>query len=81
MANIFRERREGESFGEYTGYRLGVLRKAASLTSEELADKSGISVASVRSYERGDTVPLLETAYLLSKALGTDINTICGLGE
>ncbi len=39
MANIFRERREGESFGEYTGYRLGVLRKAASLTSEELADK------------------------------------------
>jgi transcriptional regulator with XRE-family HTH domain len=47
-------------------------RAAAGLTQEELADRSGVSVRTIRDIERGRiAAPLFATVRLLTKALGT----------
>lgn len=64
-------------FKEVVRKRLRVLMAEADMTPEQLSDKSGVSVDSVRQYLRGETVPLLETACKLAKALGCTPNDLC----
>lgn len=58
--------------------RLRVLMAEADMNAEQLSSKSGVSIDSVRQYLRGETVPLLETAYKLAEALGCTVNDLCG---
>ena len=64
-------------FKEVVRKRLRVLMAEADMTPEQLSDKSGVSVDSVRQYLRGETVPLLETACKLAEALGCTPNDLC----
>lgn len=57
--------------------RLKVLMAEADMTPEQLAAKSGVCVDSVRQYLRGETVPLLETAYKLAEALECTTSDLC----
>lgn len=57
---------------------LRVQRAKAGMTQDELARVSGVSVDAIRSYERCMSLPLLETAYKLAKALGCSVNDLCG---
>lgn len=53
-------------------------RAEADITQEELAKRSGVSAASIKAYENGQTSPILSNAYALASALGCDVNTLCG---
>lgn len=57
--------------------RLKVLMAEEDLNAEQLAEKSGVSVDSIRQYLRGDTRPLLETAFKLAEALNCTVNDLC----
>lgn len=57
--------------------RLKVLMAEEDLNAEQLAEKSGVSVDSIRQYLRGDTGPLLETAFKLAEALNCTVNDLC----
>lgn len=57
---------------------LRVKRAEANMTQEDLAIKSGVSIDSIRCYERQMSLPLLETAYKLAEALGCTVNDLCG---
>ena len=65
-------------FKETVRKRLRVLMAEADVNAEQLADRSGVSVDSVRQYLRGETVPLMETACKLATALGCTPNDLCG---
>lgn len=66
---------------EKVGHRLKVLRAEARMTQEDLASASGLSVDSIRTYERGISAPRLETTVALAEALGCTPNDICGWGK
>lgn len=68
-------------FKSIVGHRLKVARAEAQLNQEELAEKSGVSVAAIKTYETGSAGPLLETACKLAEALGCTPNDLCGWGE
>lgn len=51
------------------GERMKVIRKNQHLTQEQLAQKAGISVNSVRLYESGKRTPKIETAEILARVL------------
>ena len=57
--------------------RLKVLMAEEDLNAEQLAEKSGVSVDSIRQYLRGDTGPLLDTAFKLAEALNCTVNDLC----
>lgn len=48
------------------------------LTQEQLAERSGVSVASVQNYERGATGVTQESACALADALGVTPNDLIG---
>lgn len=48
-------------------------RKDAQESYKSLADRAGVSIATVFSIERGDSSPSLDTAEKLSKAYGTSL--------
>ena len=48
------------------------------MSQEELADASGVSVASIAMYESGNTSPLLDTAMKIADALGVSPNDLVG---
>lgn len=50
------------------------------MTQEDLARASGVSIDAIKSYERADSGPLLETTYKLAEALGCTPNDICEFG-
>lgn len=52
------------------GRRVKALRKEQGLSQEKLAEKVGKSVDAISSIERGVSMPMLETAYAMSEALG-----------
>ena len=64
-------------FKEVVRKCLRVLMAEADMNTEQLSDKSGVSVDSIRQYLRGETVPLFETACKLSEALGCTPNDLC----
>lgn len=68
-------------FKEVVRKRLRVLLAEADMTPEQLSDKSGVSIDSVRQYLRGETVPLLETACKLAEALGCTPNDLCAFSK
>lgn len=47
------------------------------MTREELAARSGLSLYSVEQYARGETQPLLGSAYAIATALGCTVNDLC----
>ena len=68
-------------FKHYVGYRISKIRGIYGMSQVELADATGLSVASISAYERGDTMPLFDSAYEIASALHTDVNDLCGFGE
>jgi transcriptional regulator with XRE-family HTH domain len=59
--------------------RLARARKAQLITQEELAKRSGVSVRSIRAYERVDQRVQFETLQCLAKALATEVKEIASL--
>src|SRR5689334_22144207 len=55
---------------------LGRVRQRSGLTQEQLAEKSGVPVATIRRLERGIGIPNLSTASKLANVLGTDVHAI-----
>ncbi len=56
------------------GKKIVELRKALSMTQEELANQTGVSVRTIQRIEQGDVTPRLATVKLLSEALDYDLN-------
>ena len=61
-----------ESFGE----RLKTLRKKAGLTQEELADRSGFSIATIRRWEWGERIPRVDDIKKIARALGVSVDDL-----
>lgn len=57
--------------------RLKVLMAQEEVSVEQLSERSGVSVDSIRQYLRGETGPLLETAFKLAEALNCTVNDLC----
>lgn len=62
----------GQSLAVYCGNKVKELRKAAGLTQEQLAEKSGIGQSHVCRIEKGEHCPNALTRQKLAKALGVD---------
>lgn len=60
------------------GNRLRVLRKKSGLTQQALADKIGVSKASISGYESGKKKPTYEKLTEIAYALEVDINYFLG---
>ena len=56
------------------GKRILLLRKQKSLTQKELANKMHLSFQAVSKWERGETIPDINTIYSLCKVLRTDFH-------
>lgn len=55
------------------------LRSKAGMTQEQLADKAGMPLASLRGHEQGQRLPSWASVVKLSRALGvsTDVFSVC----
>jgi transcriptional regulator with XRE-family HTH domain len=62
----------------YVGERLKALRTKRLLTQEELAEKAGISAATVVNVERNNQEPHFRTIRKLAKALDIDPTELVG---
>ena len=51
------------------------------MLQEELAEKSSLSLSSIRRYEAGTSTPSLKNAELLAKALGTPVSALYGVND
>ena len=60
------------------GARLAQLRQAAGLSQQGLADRLSVTRQAVSNWERGQTLPDLDTLRSIAQALGTDLNTLGG---
>ena len=54
-------------------------RARAGITQEELAQKSGVSVATIQNYERGESTPNLDLVCMIAGAISTTPNYLLGL--
>lgn len=52
------------------------LRKDKGMTQTQLADFVGVSKNAISEFERGNYLPALDTALLISKALNTDFQEV-----
>lgn len=68
-------------FNSKVSHNLKVAMAKADMTPKRLAEKSGVSYDGINSYLRGDTAPLLVTAYKLAEVLGCTPNDLCGWGQ
>lgn len=68
-------------FKHYVGYRIAKIRGLYGMSQGDLARATGLSVASISAYERGDTMPLFDNAFEIANALHTDVNDLCGWKE
>ncbi len=64
---------------EPLGVELQRLREARGLTVEELADKSGVSVSTIRKIEGGSHTPLSETIARLARPLDLSFDEVWSL--
>jgi transcriptional regulator with XRE-family HTH domain len=53
--------------------KLRELRAASQLTQQELADRAGMPLGTLRNFEQGIRTPMLATAAKLAKALGVSL--------
>lgn len=56
--------------------RLRAARLARGLTQDQLADASGVGVATIRRIENRTTEPKIDTTARLAAALGVDLKTL-----
>lgn len=61
--------------------RLKAARKEKNWTQEKLAEESGVDQSSISSYERGNTVPTIDTMMSLSQALTKSLDWLCGIDD
>lgn len=61
---------------ETLGQRIGRLREAGGLTQEQLADKAGVQVSSLRNWEYDHRRPRAEATLLLAQALGVTVEAL-----
>lgn len=61
---------------ETLGDLLKQLRNDKDLTQEELAEKAGVPLSSLRNYEQDHRTPDLAAAYRLAKALGVALEEL-----
>lgn len=64
-----------------TGARISQLRRAASLTQAELAEKLGISYQAVSSWERGSNMPDIGKLLDLARILNTTVDALLSAQE
>ena len=81
MHSLPKSRDDFCDFKHYVGYRIAKIRGLYDMSQDDLAKATGLSLASISAYERGDTMPLFDNAYEIATALNTDVNDLCGLGE
>ena len=62
------------------GLRVAIFRTARKMSQEKLAEEAGTSRNTVQSIESG-SVPKIDTALALAKALGVSPNELCGCRE
>jgi transcriptional regulator with XRE-family HTH domain len=60
------------------GEMLGRLREAAGLTQAALADKAGLSLRTIQSWEQGRRAPVSPDFFKLVRALGTEADAFAG---
>ena len=60
------------------GPHLARLRQEAGLSQQALADRLSVTRQAVSNWERGQTLPDLETLRRIAQVLGTDLNTLGG---
>jgi transcriptional regulator with XRE-family HTH domain len=60
------------------GERLQELRRAAGLSQPGLAQAAGVPVGTLRNWEQGRRVPLLDTAAAVARALGVTLDDLAG---
>ena len=58
------------------GVRLQCLRQAAGLSQSGLAKAAGVPIGTLRNWEQGRRVPLLDTAARVAKALGVSLDAL-----
>jgi transcriptional regulator with XRE-family HTH domain len=63
------------------GERLKLLRVKADIRMAELAERSGISTATISRLESGTHAPLLETAARIAAALGVSLVELTEAGQ
>lgn len=61
--------------------RLIAIRHARNMTQQELADKTGISIAQIQRYEKGKSDPTMTAAIALAKALECSLDWLAGLSD
>jgi len=59
---------------EAPGRRVKRLRQAANLSQAELAEQAGVPIGTLRNWEQGRRVPLLDNAAQIAKALGVGLD-------
>ena len=64
---------------ESFGVRLAQLRRDAGLSQQGLAQALSVTRQAVSNWERDQTVPDLDMLRSIAAALGTDMNTLCGV--
>ncbi len=69
-------RRRASTVALQLGQRVCDLRKALSLTQEELAKKAGIGFSYISMIERGQRMPHLETLVRIAAALGVSVSQL-----
>lgn len=63
------------------GERIKVTRKVKSLTQEELAKKTSISLMSIRRYESGDRMPPIHALSKIADALEVPVEQLLGINS
>jgi transcriptional regulator with XRE-family HTH domain len=56
-------------------------RQAAGLSQPQLAKAAGVPLGTLRNWEQGRRVPLLDTAARVAAALGCTLDELAGLSE
>lgn len=66
----------GYNMNSQLGMKIKQLRKANHMTQQQLADKSNLSINSIRRYESGERSPSLQAIQSIALALNTDVNSL-----
>jgi transcriptional regulator with XRE-family HTH domain len=61
------------------GQRLQQLRQAKGFSQTQLAEAAGVPVGSLRNWERGRRVPLLDAAARIAVALESSLDELAGI--